>query len=133
MSLTDDWNNKKFKTGQRFFISINKGKPEPATVDMDGDFVDMEGMPINSITNEIEVLALCDYEELQNLKLTKYMAVNIACSATEENKKLRDLLKDCKKFLENEGYDVYSWSKFAEPEDTLLTRISIAINESEKK
>lgn len=52
--------------------------------------------------------------------------------ASKKVEELRGLLKECKEFLENDGFDVYSWSKFAETEETLLTRIKTALNESEE-
>lgn len=133
MSLMDDWNNKKFKTGQRYFISINGNEPQPATVDMDGDFVDMEGMYINSITNEIKVLAPCDYDHFIELTEKVNRSGEDAArfemalyDANREIKHLRGLLKECDnelKILRMLSLPIASKEALAECDD-LLTRIN---------
>lgn len=55
-------------------------------------------------------------------------AVAALQNKAEEIEKLRNLLMECKEFLENDGFDVYSWSKFAETEETLLDRINAALS-----
>lgn len=141
MSLTDDWKTNKFKTGEIFFISVNKDKPEPATISMDGDFIDMSGTYISPYTNEIEVLAPCDYEELQRLKEENDTLRNRCISLERQgagiridleserivNEQLRKLLKECKEALKALGCATY-------PSIILLSSdINASIGESEEK
>lgn len=147
MSLTEDWRNKKLKTGQRFFISINGYNAEPATIDIDGDFVDMEGLPVNPYTNEIQVLAPCDYdhfveltEKVKTLSLENERLLNlkhIDFEKVQKIVKLRMLLKECKPYIQKEmetikgaGFCNCDW---AWKTSDLLTRIKATIGESEGK
>lgn len=149
MSLTDDWKNKKLKTGQRFFISINGCNAEPATIDIDKDFVDMEGLPVNPYTNEIQVLAPCDYDHfveltekvktlsLENERLERELRqkVDYIHEILEIKDIYKNLLKECKPYIKKEmetikgaGFCNCDW---AWKTSDLLTRIKATIGESE--
>lgn len=121
-SLTDDWKAGKLKAGW-YFTLTTMGEVFP-NLWFDDEWNDFMGLVE-------EVLAPCDYDELKRLKEENNTLSALVTGNELENEQLRNLLKECKEFLENDGFDVYSWSKFAETEDTLLTRIDAALGEEE--
>lgn len=86
--LTKLHHEKRLKRRKMFFISINRGSPEPATLSKDGDFFDMSGMYINPFTNVINVLdSVPSYNKVQRIK--------------EENINLKKILKECQNYIIN--------------------------------
>lgn len=132
MSLTDDWNAGKLKSGKSFFIKFKNGEIEIAKLQHNDTFeyYDLFGTctVLASGFDKIEVLAPCDYEELYRLKeelkskdQTAAKAVEIAQLASNENLELRQLLSECKEYLSDvEEYKV----KNADEAYLLLTRIN---------
>lgn len=101
MSLTDNWKADKLVYYRRYFIketNNENGDVFPAYLDGDNCFY----LGNTRIAGNVEVLSLCDYEELQQLKLKKELAVNTADSYAEENEQLRNLLKECRKTIETQ-------------------------------
>lgn len=141
MSLTDDFKNKKLIPKQAYYCRVNDEVKvlyyEPAEFEYEGWCLsDTENRYFHDDIRE--VIAPCDYEELKKVKEELNESGKESAGfemdlydANRWNKYLLDLLKECKEFLENDGYDVYSWSKFAETEDTLLTRINAALGKEE--
>lgn len=117
MSLTDDWKAGRLKQGWYFTLTIN-GEICP-NLWFDDEWNDFMGMVD-------EVLAPCDYDELQRLK----EFVNLYSHETEITKQLRQLLKDCKEFFEEENPK--DFTVISERMDDLLTRINATIGESEE-
>lgn len=87
MSLTDDWRGGKLKCGYFFLRLLND--------DITVGFFD--GISFSCCHDFVikEILAPCDYEELQSLKneIANYQSVNDRLFA--HNKSLRGLLKQC--------------------------------------
>ena len=78
MSLTDDWKAERLKKEKDYFVkTLCNGKIYPAHLYDDNSFSFCGNRTVKS--TDIEVLALCDYEELYRLK--------------EENKQMFDLLE----------------------------------------
>lgn len=107
-NLTEDWKNNKFQSEESFFISVNQSKPKIATIDYDGDFIDIWGSYISSYTNEIEVLAhIPSYDELQRLKEIEEhtwdydLQAQKLSEALDKNKHLQDFLGNQDKEVEN--------------------------------
>lgn len=119
--LTKDWKEGKLKQGW-YFTSTAKGEVCP-NLWFDDEWNDFMGMVE-------EVLAPCDYEEMQQLK----EFVNLYSHETEITKHLRTMLKECK-----ENYERYlsfakenGCTKGIMEFEEIITRINAAIGESEE-
>lgn len=112
MSLTDDWKAEKLKNGWYFCLYENDAV-FPALC-FDDDFDDYE-------LKVMEVLAPCDYEELQRLE----KGWELYSHETVITKQLRQLLKECKQHM-------YFQKEIDNETIALLTRINAAIGESEE-
>lgn len=132
MSLTDDWKAGKLEDGF-YFIKLENGKTPVAELETwykpnteSGEMEEVEqafsGYPDNIIS---EVVAPCDYDELQRLK----KGWELYSHETVITKQLRQLLKECKPLFFPYVKDM-PLSRCEEL--NLLTRINAAIGESEE-
>lgn len=126
MSLTDDWKvSNDFKSGKYFCRLNNIKKNKIVTIELSkfGHFNGVTGHYIE------DVLAPCNYEEFQCLESKNKHLSDLLENQDKEVEILRDLLKKCKRLL-NE-YSTYFDIKDFNASTDLLTRINSAIGESE--
>lgn len=137
MSLTDDWKDNKLPKDKKYFIkfsSFNLDGSEStigiAYLDQYNEFSYQYGfydIYVLSNYDVEEVLAPCDYEDLQRLesdRLAKIEADEINAELEHRIKEICSLLKECIPFVEN------SCGAICSPEITyLLERITQAIEE----
>lgn len=133
MSLTDDFVNGRLVPYQAYYCKIMGEEVkvlyyEPAEFSYEGwclSDTEVRYFP----DSDIEVLSLCDYEELQRLesdRLAKIEANEINSELEYTIKELHGLLRECIPFVENSCGDICS------PEvPYLLERINQAIEEIE--
>ncbi len=125
MSLTDDWKAGKLEDGF-YFIKLENGKTPVAELETwykpnteSGEMEEVEqafsGYPDNIIS---EVVAPCDYDELQRLK----KGWELYSHETVITKQLRQLLKECQTFFEEENPK--DFTVLSERMEDLLTKIN---------
>lgn len=109
MSLTDDWKAKKLKKGCYFWVLPVDGYPMPGILN---DYNNFEVFGAYYYPNEdrLTILALCDYEELKRVR------------ANNEIAHLRQLLKECQVFFEEENPK--DFTVISERMEDLLTKIN---------
>ena len=133
--LTDAWKADRLQPG-RYWVKNTKGGIMP-----DVYMANREWMYSRTEYVE-EVLASCDYEELQQLKEEKdKWAYQCGKSDAEkwksqrDNKQLRALLKECKDWMYWAYAELYEYDPEHESKDTekLISRVEAAIGESEER
>lgn len=109
--LTEKWKAGELERGKLYWCKVeNEGVVLCYLWLQDNKFTHLTGYVSRCIFNEdiLEVLAPCDYEEMQVLKA--------------ENAVLKDLIKECKEFFEEENPKDYTI--MSERIDELLTKIN---------
>lgn len=111
IDLTEKWKLRELERGKLYWCKVkNKGVILCYLWLQANKFTRLAGYVNKCIFNEdiLEVLAPCDYEELQALKA--------------ENAVFKDLIKECKEFFEEENPKYYTI--MSERMDELLTKIN---------
>lgn len=104
MSLTDDWKARKLKAGP-YYVRLSNGRVDVAKLSKFNRFY-----AISYTFEVVEVLAPCDYEELKRVR------------ANNEIAHLRQLLKECQVFFEEENPK--DFTVISERMEDLLTKIN---------
>ena len=123
MSLTHDWKARKLKAGA-YYVRLSNGNVDVAKLSKYNRFY-----AICCTLDVIEVLApIPDCDELQRLKEYRQQANNDLAEIYDKNQQLRQLLKECKPYIQKEmetikgvGFCNCDW---AWKTSDLLTRIN---------
>mgnify|MGYP000770263127 FL=1 len=119
MSLKKEWKNKTLDTSKMYWVLFKDCKsPEVRKLNEDCQFIDKYGFPISPV-RIIDVLDVCDYDELQRFK----KGWELYSHETVITKQLRKLLKECIFSLE---YHAGMCPQYQKVKD-LLTKIDEAL------
>lgn len=113
MSLTDDWKNGKLKRPNLFYIRGRDKDVLIAKLANDNRLYSVDS-PYFEYQENIEVLAPCDYEVLQRIKISEKMCIDDYKRVVDECERLKKEVKKLRQVSNKNIYTILDKIKFEE-------------------